>query len=102
MAHKPLVDPAKIYLPPLHIKLGLMKNYVKPTNKEGEGFPYLRQMFPRITDAKINEGIVVGPQIRHVMSDKRFENLLVGPEKTAWKAFKDIVDNFLGNYRAPN
>ncbi|KAI4905822.1 hypothetical protein NFI96_009216 [Prochilodus magdalenae] len=59
-------------------------------------------MFPRISDAKIKEGIFVGPQIRHVMSDKQFEELLVGQEKIAWKAFKDVVDNFLGNYRAPN
>lgn len=100
--HEPLVNPAKIFLPPLHIKLGLMKNFVKAMNKEGEGFRYLRQMFPRITDAKIKEGIFVGPQIRHVMSDERFEDLLLGPEKIAWKAFKDVVDNFLGNYRAPH
>ncbi|KAL6464577.1 hypothetical protein MHYP_G00268940 [Metynnis hypsauchen] len=101
VAHKPLVEPAKIFLPPLHIKLGLMKNFVKAMNKEGEGFRYLRQMFQRISEAKIKEGIFVGPQMRHVMSDKRFEELLVGQEKIAWKAFKD-VDNFLGNYRAPN
>ena len=102
VAHEPLVDPTKIFLPPLHIKLGLMKNFVKAMNKEGEAFRYLRQMFPRITDAKIKEGIFIGPQIRHVINDKRFEDLLVGPEKIAWKSFKDVVDNFLGNYRAPN
>ena len=59
-------------------------------------------MFPRITEGKIKEGIFVGAQIRHIMIDKRFEDLLVGPEKIAWKAFKDGVDNFLSNYRAPN
>ena len=30
---KPLVDPTKILLPPLHIKLGLMKQFVKSLNK---------------------------------------------------------------------
>ncbi len=29
----PLVDPKKIFLPPLHIKLGLMKNFVKAMGK---------------------------------------------------------------------
>lgn len=102
VAHQPLVEPSKIFLPPLHIKLGLMKNFVKAMNKEGAGFRYLRQMFPRISDAKIKEGIFVGPQIRHVMNDEHFEEMLVGPEKVAWRAFKDVVENFLGNHRALN
>ena len=34
----PLVLPAKIYLPPLHIKLGLMKNFAKGMDKTGRGF----------------------------------------------------------------
>lgn len=79
-----------------------MKNFVKAMNKEGAGFRYLRQMFPRISDAKIKEGIFVGPQIRHVMNDEHFEEMLVGPEKVAWRAFKDVVENFLGNHRAQN
>jgi len=41
-----------------------MKNFVKAMNKEGAGFCYLRQMFPRISDANIKEGIFVRPQIR--------------------------------------
>jgi len=36
------------------------------------------------------------------MNDKHFEDLLVGPEKIAWKTFTDVVENFLDNYRAPN
>ena len=83
MAHEPLVDLTKIFLPPLHIKLGLMKNFVKEMNKEGKGFRDLRQMFPRTTDAKIKEGIFIEPQIRHVINVKRFEDLSVGLEKIA-------------------
>ena len=41
-------------------------------------------------------------QIRHITNDKQFEHLLERPETIAWKAFKDVVENFLGNYRAPN
>ncbi|GFV15382.1 uncharacterized protein TNCV_4834091 [Trichonephila clavipes] len=36
-----LVDPKKILFPPLHIKLGLMKQFVKALDKEGECFKYL-------------------------------------------------------------
>lgn len=64
MKHKPLVDPIKIMLPLLHIKLGLMKNCVKTIDKDGEGFKYLKEIFPKISNAKIMEGIFfVGPQI---------------------------------------
>ena len=33
----PLVLPEKIYLPPLHVKLGLMKNFVEGMDKTGHG-----------------------------------------------------------------
>ncbi len=36
--HEPLVDPKNILLPPLHIKLGLMKNFVKALPKDGKAF----------------------------------------------------------------
>ena len=35
VVNPPLVLPEKIYLPPLHIKLGLMKNFVKGVDKIG-------------------------------------------------------------------
>lgn len=36
-----LIDPKKILLPPLHIKLGMMKQFVKALNKENDSFKYL-------------------------------------------------------------
>ena len=59
-------------LPPLHIKLGLFKNFVKVMNKSGEGFNYIMQLFPKIRAAKINERIFVGPGIRKLLSDPNF------------------------------
>ena len=38
----PLVHPEKIYLPPLHIKLGLMKKFVKGMDKTGRASQYVR------------------------------------------------------------
>ena len=40
--YRALVSRDKIILPPLHIKLGLMKNLVKAMNREGEAFKYLK------------------------------------------------------------
>lgn len=69
----PLVLPEKFYLPPLHTKLGLMKNFVKGMDKTGHGFEYVRNNFPNVRDTKIKEGIFIGPHIREVMQDKLFD-----------------------------
>lgn len=46
---EPLVEREKVIMPPLHIKLGLMKNFVKALEKtNSEGFLYLRQKFPEV------------------------------------------------------
>ena len=43
----------KIYLSPLHIKLGLMKNFVKSVDITGKGFTaHLKNKFPRESDTK--------------------------------------------------
>ena len=72
----PLVDPKKVPLPPLHIKLGLMKNLVKALDKDSEGFKYLAKKFPHISEAKLKAGIFVRPQIRELLQDPIFENKL--------------------------
>ncbi|GBO05250.1 hypothetical protein AVEN_201922-1 [Araneus ventricosus] len=46
--NEPLSASEKIILPPLHIKLGLMKNFVKAMDCGGSGFQYLRLKFPKI------------------------------------------------------
>lgn len=102
IAHPPLVDPTKIYLPPLHIKLGLMKNFVKGMDKNGEGFEYIRQKFPKISDAKIKEGIFVGPDIRKLMKDECFDECLNEYELAAWISFKNVCRDFLGNKKGDN
>jgi hypothetical protein len=38
----------KMYLRPLHIKLGLMKNFVKGMDKTSRGFKYVRNKFPNV------------------------------------------------------
>lgn len=96
----PLVEPTKIYLPPLHIKLGLVKQFVKALKKDGEAFNYLKVKFAKISDAKLKEGIFVGPQIREVMNDTQFDSRLQGNELAAWQSFKAVVHGFLGNVKS--
>ena len=100
--HPPLIQSNKILLPPLHIKLGLIKNFVKAMDKTKAGFNYLATKFPRLSEAKIKEGVFIGPQIRQLLQDREFDQALFGKEKIAWEAFKLVVTNFLGNRRADN
>ena len=61
--NQPLVELSKILLPSMHLELGLMKNFVKAMNQEEAAFTYLREKFPRLIEAKLKEGIFIGPQI---------------------------------------
>ena len=73
-----LVDKDKILLPPLHMKLRLKKNFVKSMNKHGKIFEVLRDKF-----AKLKECIFIGLQIRGIIKDDVFVNLLTETEKYA-------------------
>jgi len=95
----PLVLPEKIYLPPLHIKQGLVKNFVKGMDKIGRGFQYVRSKFPNVSDAKIKEGIFLGPQIRELLQDKQFDEDRNETERNSWLSFKRICKDFLGNHK---
>ena len=98
----PLVDPQKIYLPPLHIKLGLFKNFVKAMDSTGNGISYLRQKFPSKSEVKVKAVVFIGPEIRNLICDKKFDANLNSKEKAGWDQFCLIVKNFLGNYKSPN
>ena len=43
----------KVLLPPLHIKLGLMKNFVKALQKNGAALQHLSTVFPGLSAAKL-------------------------------------------------
>ena len=100
--NQPLVEPGKILLPSMHLKLGLMKNFVKAMNQEAAAFTYLREKFPRLNEAKLKGGIFIGPQIQDLIKDEYFDKLLQGDEKVAWDSFKSVVKGFLGNRKAEN
>jgi len=45
---EPLVRLCKVLMPPLHIKLGLMKQFVTALNKDSDAFMYLQNLFAEI------------------------------------------------------
>lgn len=77
ISHEPLVNPQCVFLPPLHIKLGLMKIFVKALDREGVAFLHLRNKFKHLSEAKVKEGVFIGPEIKAVFRDEEFENKLV-------------------------
>ncbi|ESN97976.1 hypothetical protein HELRODRAFT_177647 [Helobdella robusta] len=98
----PLVDRDRILFPPLHIKLGLIKQFTKALDKEGGCFNYMCQTFPGVTIVKLKAGIFDGPQIRRLIRDPEFEKSMNKVEQEAWNAFVLVVKNFLGNNKARN
>ena len=58
-----LVPRDKIVFPPLHIKLGFMKQFVKVLDKDGDCFQYICKNFPSLSNENLKAGIFDGPQI---------------------------------------
>jgi hypothetical protein len=102
ITHPAVVDKSKIFLRPLLINFGLIKMSVKAMDKESKGFTYLRQKFPKISEAKMKEGIIAGLEIKKLFEDQGFSTELNSTERRAWKAFQNVCRNFLGNEKAEN
>ena len=86
-----LVERSKIIFPPLHIKLGLMKQFVKALDKEGKCFQYICTVFPRLSSDKSKADIFDGPQIRQLIKDQNFTLCMNETEATAWTSFVEII-----------
>lgn len=56
--HENLVPIEQILQPPLHIKLGIVKNFIKAliTRQNEQAFNQLQYIFPRLSKNKIKEG----------------------------------------------
>lgn len=52
----PLVPSSKIILPPLHIKLGLIRNFVRALDVDSAAMMHLKKIFPKLSEAKIDAG----------------------------------------------
>ena len=94
-----LIERSKILLPPLHIKLGLAKQFVKALKPTSRAFCHIRQMFPSTSEVKVKSGIIVGPQIRRMLASEELEEQMSDLERNAWQDFRMIVEGFIGNHR---
>ena len=98
----PLVDPKEVLISPLHIKLGVMKQFVKALDKDGKCLKFMERKFPRKSYAKLKKDIFDGPEIRKMMADDQFISSMTKIEKAAWLSFKEVIVNFFGNRRSLN
>jgi predicted nucleic acid-binding OB-fold protein len=63
---------------------------------------YLKNMSPKINNAKIKEEVFVGPQLREIIQDVTFEDQLSELETAARKSFKNVIASFWGNRTTEN
>ena len=100
--NEPLVNRDRAILPPLHIKLGLMKPFVKALDKDGDCFSYIANTFPRLNMEKHKTVIINGPQICKLMQDQNFTACMTLAEWAAWCSYISVMREFLGNTKASN
>ena len=91
--HKSSIKPSKVLPPPLHIKLGLIKIFVKALDVKGPAFTYLCGKFPRLTYEKLKADVFIGPHIRQLFKNQQFEAVLSDREKTARQSFEEVSNN---------
>ena len=96
----PLVPKEKILMPALHIKLGMFKQFVRALNEDSPLIGFMKRKFPKLSDAKIRQGIFVGPQIRQLLYDDEFILLMDRTQTAAWLSFKSVVEGLLGNHKS--
>ena len=93
----PLIDPRSVIIPPLHLKLGLVKSFIKTICKKSQNFSaFMASKFPSLSKAKILEGVLTGPQIRKLFLHNSLIDHLNDDETSCWNNIKDVCSNFLG------
>lgn len=76
-----------------------MTQFVKTLKQEDTAMAHMYEMFPKLTPAKIDAGIFVGPDVLKILKDQIFYEKL---SKKHQNALTDVVENFLGNVKAVN
>ena len=95
------MERSKIVFPPLYIKLGIMKQFVKALEKDGDCFKYICRKIPGLSIAKLKAGVFDGPQIRKLMDEANFCNFMNPTGLSACTAFVNVVKFFLAKQRRP-
>ena len=97
-----LVPRDNIIIPTLHIKLGLMKKFVKTLPVHGCYSYCICNFFPGMSNEKLIERVFSSPLIRKNMRDQGCVESMTVVESAVWISFSLVVKNFLGNTKADN
>ena len=84
------------------MKLGLMKQFVKALDKDGDCFNYIAKTFSGLSMEKLKAGIFDGPQIRKLMQDQTFTARMTVAERASWCSYVSPIQEFLDNTKASN
>jgi hypothetical protein len=63
-------------------------------DKENEGFARLKQKFPKLSEAKMKEGIFYGPHIKQLFEDHDFRTKLSATERKPGRSLKKSAGTF--------
>ena len=83
VVNNPIISRDKTVFPPLHIKLGLMKQFVKAVSLDSECFSTLSLLSPVCHMKRSKRRVFDGPQIRTLMRDQEFVQKMNAKEKAA-------------------
>ena len=89
--HVQFVPREKIMFPPLHIKLGIIKQFIKALDKTGQCFQHISSVFPALSNEKLKAGILDGPQIRKLIKDPNFQDSMNEINFASWLSFVEVV-----------
>ena len=95
----PLVPRNKIIILPLHIKLRLMKQFLKTLPVDGCCFNCICNFFPGMSNKKLKAGVFDSPQIRKIMRDPGFVESITVVKFAAWISFSVVAKNFFGQHQ---
>lgn len=94
LSYKNVLQRAVIYcplsiviLPPVHIKLGLMKHFIKALNKGGACFRYIWEKFLYLSAKKVIKRVYL---LTLTKDDTQFLNTIVDVGKKAWLSFIEV------------
>ena len=96
-----MVDPKKIFSPELHMKLGIVKNFIETLNKNGEaGLFILKNNFFKLSEATIREGVFNALHIQQLILDCNFKKSLTELKRRTWLSVKAVINNSLANTKS--
>lgn len=100
--HEALVPIQKILLPPLHVKLGLLKQFVITLDPNYTALHHIRKKCFLIYLMQKRKVAYLLEQIHVMLASRDLEQTMTVVERNAWEAFRMVVMYFLGKTKCEN